>query len=185
MIDVDAVQQQLWPRGGNKNVWMIVDGARDPKIYWNLTNSHLDCACLYSGDIPSQLEAVAPHLVQLEYDDTSTRDLIKRAWGRSWGVFVSSETSMHRLRRHLRTLLTVQDWRGKQLLFRFYDPRVLRVFIPTCRHDELKQLFGPVRQFAVESESAEELLTFDYAAGSLSHSKLSLIQGQSAATPNL
>jgi hypothetical protein len=171
-LDLDAVQQQLWPGGSSKDVWMIVDGARDPKIYWDLTNSHLQCTCLYSGDIPAQLESVAPHLVQLEYDDSSTRTLLRRAWGKSWGVFATSDAAMHRLRRHLRTLLLVQDWRGKQLLFRYYDPRVLRVYIPTCRPDELKLLFGPIKQFFAESESAEGLLRFDFSGGSLVKSEI-------------
>jgi hypothetical protein len=166
-VELDTLERELWPRGGNRDAWMIVDPARDRKIYWDLTNSHLDYTCLYSGDIPGALEAVAPHLVQLEYKDSSTRDLIKRAWGKSWGVFLTCESSMHRLRRHLRTLLVVNDWRGKRLLFRFYDPRVMRVFIPTCRNDELKLLFGPINRFAIESDKGDRLLTFDFSRGSL------------------
>jgi hypothetical protein len=166
-VDIDKVEQQLWPRGSNRDVWMIVDPARDRRIYWDLTNSHLDYSCLYSGDIPEAVEAVAPHLVQLEHKDSSTRELIKRAWGKSWGVFLTCESSMHRLRRHLRTLLLVNDWRGNRLLFRFYDPRVLRAFIPTCRADELKSLFGPIGRFAMESDTGDRLLIFDFSRGSL------------------
>jgi hypothetical protein len=164
---LDIVERQLWPRGSNRDAWMIVDPARDRKIYWDLTNSHMDYTCLYSGDIPEAVEAVAPHLVQLEYQDSATRDFIKRAWGKSWGVFLNCESSMHRLRRHLRTLLLVNDWRGRRLLFRYYDPRVLRVFIPTCKSDELKLLFGPIARFATESESGDSLLTFDFSRGRL------------------
>jgi hypothetical protein len=177
-VDLDTVQRQLWPRGANRDAWMIVDAARDPKIYWDLTNSHLQYTCLYSGDLPPQLEAVAPHLVQLEYEDSSTRELIKRSWGRSWGVFASCEASMHRLKRHLRTLLMVKDWRGKQLLFRFYDPRVLRVFVPTCRPDELKLLYGPVKQFFAENPSGEALSIFDFSRGTLTKSEVEVAGGQ-------
>jgi hypothetical protein len=30
------------------------------------------------------------------------------------------------------------------LLFRYYDPRVLRVYLPSCRPSELETVFGPV-----------------------------------------
>ena len=171
-FNFDHLQRHLWPHGASRDVWMLVDGARDPKIYWDLTNSHLQTACLYSGDISPQLEAVAPHLVQLEYDDSSTRELVRRAWGKSWGVFLTCESSMHRLRKHLRTLLIVKDWRGRQLLFRYYDPRVLRIYIPTCRPDELKLLFGPIKQFLTEDETGDGMIAFDFSRGSLVRSQI-------------
>jgi hypothetical protein len=171
-VDIAAIEQHLWPRGGNRDVWMIVDGARDRKIYWEITNSHLECSCLYSGDIPFELEAVAPHLVQLEFEDKSTRELIRRAWGNSWGIFLTCDASMVRLRRHLRGFLVVQDWSGKRLVFRYYDPRVFREYLPTCTSDELKTVFGPVQQFWAENETSEHLLKFDFQRGTLVKSEI-------------
>jgi hypothetical protein len=173
-LDVMSVEQQLWPYGGNRDVWMIVDAARDKKIYWDLSNSHLECTCLYSGDIPFELEAVAPHLVQLEFEDSSTRDFIARSWGKSWGVFLNCEASMKRLRRHLRSFLLVQDWSGKRLIFRYYDPRVLRVYLPTCTSDELKSIYGPIKQFWTENDTADSLLKFDFNTGRLVKSDVSV-----------
>jgi hypothetical protein len=170
--DIDAIERQLWPKGANQDVWMIVDPARDQKIYWHVANSHLVSSCLYSGDLPFELESVAPHLVQLEFGDSSTRTLIERAWGDSWAVFAISDVGLKRLRRHLRTLLMVKDWRGKQLLFRYYDPRVLRVYLPTCTADELGTFFGPIQRFFVENASGESLLKFDLTRGGLKTSEI-------------
>jgi hypothetical protein len=182
-VDVVAIEQQLWPQGGNRDVWMIVDAARDRRIYWELTNSHLECTCLYSGDIPFELEAVAPHLAQLEFADKSTRELITRAWGKSWGVFLGCEANMKRLRRHLRTFLIVQDWSGKRLLFRYYDPRVLRVYLPTCTVEELKTVFGPIKQFWTENETAERLVSFDFTRGTLRKSEVDIITAHATHDP--
>ena len=33
-----------------------------------------------------------------------------------------------------------------------HDPRVLRVFLPTCTPDELSDFFGPIGSFLVESD---------------------------------
>jgi hypothetical protein len=171
-LDYAAIERQFWPHGGDRDVWMILDPARDRRIHFDLVNSHMEYACLYSGNIADELEAVAPHLVQLEFDDKYTRDLITRSWGQSWGVFLRCPARMERLRRHLRTLLLVNDWTGRRLLFRYYDPRVLRVYLPTCATEELSTIFGPVTHFWTEEASAQQLLEFALNRGKLLRSDI-------------
>ncbi len=43
------------------------------------------------------------------------------------------------------------------MLFRYSDPRILRVYLPTCLPDELEQMFGPVTAYVMESEDADTL----------------------------
>ena len=166
-LDIAGIEQQLWPNGGNRNVYMILDGARHRRIYSDLMNSHLIYSCLYSGDLTFELEVAAPQLVQLEFEDKFTRGLIEKSWGNSWGVFLQSDTRMERLRRHLRTFLRVKTWRGQNLIFRYYDPRILRVYLPTCTTDELQTVFGPIQHFWTESEDADTLLRFTFHRGRL------------------
>ena len=154
---------------------MIVDGARDRAIYGFLLDSYLEYSCLYHGEISPELELAAPYLVQLDYDDSYSTKLIDRAWGASWGVFLKCDTSMSTLRRHLRTLLTVRDQRGKLLLFRYYDPRVLRVYLPTCLPDELKTVFGPIDRVWMEDENPETMLEFRLDRGRLERGEFSTV----------
>lgn len=165
--DIAAIEQRFWPAGSNRDVYMILDGGRDRRIYSDLMNSHLIYSCLYSGDIPFELEVAAPHLVQLEFEDKFTRTLIEKSFGKSWGVFLKSDTRMERLRRHLRTFLRVKSWRGQSLVFRYYDPRILRIYLPTCTSDELQRVFGPIQQFWTENEDADGLLQFQFSRGKL------------------
>jgi hypothetical protein len=160
---------------------MIIDPARERRIYFDLINSRLEYSCLYSGNIANELEAVAPHLVQLEFEDRYTRDLITRSWGQSWGVFLRCPSRMERLRRHLRTFLLVNDQAGRRLLFRYYDPRVLRVYLPTCTAEELKTVFGPVSDFWTEDSSAQQLLGFAFSRGRLVQSGISVMAGAAPA----
>ena len=51
---------------------------------------------------------------------------------------------------------------GKRLLFRYYDPRVLRVFLPTCTPAELAGFFGPIRGYLLEAGAPETLLRFGF-----------------------
>ena len=171
-----AIKKQFWPRAAGHEVWMIVDGARDRSIYGVLLDSYLNYSCLYHGEISPELELAAPYLVQLEYDDSYSIKLIERAWGNSWGVFLKCDSSMDTLRRHFRTLLTVRDQKGSLLLFRYYDPRVLRVYLPTCWEDELKTVYGPVDRFWVEDESPETMLEFRPERGQLRRKEIPLSQ---------
>jgi Domain of unknown function (DUF4123) len=169
-----AIKKQFWPRAAGREVWMIVDGARDRSIYGALLDSYLNYSCLYHGEISPELELAAPYLVQLEYDDSYSIKLIERAWGKSWGVFLKCDSSMDTLRRHLRTLLTVRDQKGSLLLFRYYDPRVLRVYLPTCWEDELKTVYGPIDRFWMEDESPETMLEFRPERGKLRRNEIPL-----------
>jgi hypothetical protein len=109
----------------------------------------------------------APYLIQLEREDRFSRFLIETGWGRSWATFVRTETGIKQLRRHLREFLRVCDESGRRLIFRYYDPRVLRVYLPTCRPAELDTFFGPVSAFITEGEYPGEILEFRNEHGKL------------------
>lgn len=49
------------------------------------------------------------------------------------------------------------------MLFRYYDPIVLAMFLPTCTAAELGELFGPIDAFLIEAGSGAEIteLRFD------------------------
>jgi len=165
---VDRVISSLWPAGrtGTASTWALLDAARDDRIYTELRLSRLEHICLYAGKLPDSLLRAAPYLVELAPTYSFTRPLLEMGWGRSWGVFLRVPDPRN-LRHHLRSLLRVQDETGRTLVFRYYDPRVLRVYLPTCTPVELAAVFGPIGAFLLESESGEALLEFEYAGREL------------------
>ncbi|WP_310388963.1 DUF4123 domain-containing protein [Roseateles sp.] len=172
----EQIMRTLWPDGGSASktsVWAILDCARDPKIYLALLASRLEFRCLYSGKLPRELEMVAPQLVELHPGNRLTAQLLDEAWGKSWGVFLRTAEPSN-LRHHLRKFLKVQDEDGRRLLFRYYDPRVLRVYLPTCTADELKQFFGPIDMFLSEAVGGAWLDQFGRAQGLLQQQRLAL-----------
>lgn len=158
----NPVLEALWPPGqpASLGVFAILDGARDERIYGAVDGTRLPKDCLYSGDLPWQMQMTAPYLVQLDREDRFTRRVLADGWGNSWGTFLRTETGIKQLRRHLRQFLRVRDERGHRLIFRYYDPRVLRVYLPTCTPGELETFFGPIHSFVMEGESPEEILEF-------------------------
>ena len=160
---------------------MILDSARDSRIFGLLLESYLEHVCLYSGFIPKALEAAAPYLVQLEYEDRRSRRLLDLAWGNSWGVFLKCDTTVDPLRRNLRRFLIARDPAGQRTLFRYYDPRVLRLYLPSCSGEELRTVFGPIETFWAEDENPGVLLRFELDSSRLVSNQLSL--GSPAAPP--
>lgn len=169
------IEPHLWPRGEQRDVWMIVDSARDRAIFRMLLQCGLEYSCLYSGPIPPALEIAAPYLIRLEYQDRSTRQFLERAWGNSWGIVLKCSRRLNDLRRHLRQFLLVRDARGRRLLFRYYDPRVLRVYLPTCNTEELRTIFGPVECFWMDGKVSGSVLEFRFEDGTLVQRELSAV----------
>ncbi len=159
------VVDYLWRSTAGQSVakiYAVVDAARQEKIYPTIFNSGNDYICLYQGPKAKELAYVAPYLVALGKDDPFTDWLISNEWGDSRAIFVASPASLRDLRQHFRKFLTVYDEDGKSLLFRYYDPRVLRVYLPTCNASELKLLFGPVDRYALESENGEAVIEYSF-----------------------
>jgi len=169
MTRYQAIEHYLWPNGPSRDVWMILDCARDQKrIFRFLLACHLEQSCLYAGPISPALEMAAPYLLQLEHDNQETRNLIELSWGNSWGVFLRSPTNLNNLRKHLRRFLIVHDPQGRRMAFRYYDPRILRGYLPTCNSEELRFVFGPIEYFWTEHRTdPDHMLEFQRDGGKL------------------
>jgi hypothetical protein len=161
-IPLSQILEALWFKELSPayRVWTVLDGARDKRVYSAVVGCYTDNCCLYSGDLPSDLKLAAPYLVSLDPEDRTTQYILRRGWGNSWGIFLRSTSRMETLRRHLKSLLIVKDQRGQRLLFRYYDPRVLRVYLPTCWPAELETVFGPVKAFMVEGAESGTVIQY-------------------------
>ena len=152
----------LWQKSANFRTWMILDAARDERIYRAVERTQLDTACLFAGKLSYALKRAAPYLIEADKDDRLTRLVLNSGWGNAWGVFFQSSFSMETLRIHFRKFLRVKNQAGQILLFRYYDPRVLRVYLPTCQPSELETVFGPVNNYLVEGESPDVVLRYRF-----------------------
>ncbi len=138
----------------------ILDGAISPAILDLLNQSGAYYQSLYEGEQSADIARYGPYLAQIQPDRPFLPYLVKAAWGMFWGVFLGSPQSFEETRKHLRNFLIVDNGTGSKVLFRYYDPRVLRVFIPNCEAAQRKEFFGPVRCYFAESEPAPGLTAF-------------------------
>ncbi|MHC4153301.1 MAG: DUF4123 domain-containing protein [Planctomycetota bacterium] len=154
-----SLVQQLFSQP-ETNLYTVLDGASVPELPQILWEHELEHVCLYRGELEPDMAAVAPYLVKLEYDHSFTKLVCERGWGKHWGIFVitPAEVDIRAMRQHFRRFLMVYDPDGKLIYFRYYDPRVLRVYLPTCNADEIRIVFGTISSYVLEDEDSSVLL---------------------------
>lgn len=141
--------------------WLVVlDAARSPRVLPVLGASRAASASLYDGWKAQELAEVAPYLAEVAAGSPLWDALLGEPWGDAWGVWLRSDAAFDAVRRHLRRFLRVQGEDGRRMLFRWYDPRVLRAYLPTCTDDERRAFHGPVGAFVVEAEAPRGALRF-------------------------
>lgn len=150
----------------SENIFAVLDGASVPGLLERLASDQPAHECLYRGELEPDMREVAPYLVALEKESEFTKWVFERGWTKHWGVLAETGADLRAMRLHLRRFLTVHDEAGKPMLFRYYDPRVLRVYLPTCNKAELEEFFGPIKRFVLEGESGEPL-SLEIANGAL------------------
>ncbi|NQT86294.1 DUF4123 domain-containing protein [bacterium] len=156
---IQTLHDQLFAHPETK-VYAILDGAATPGLLDQLYGGpRPDFVCLFRGALAPDMAEVAPYLAVLEPDSAFTRWILG-GWGRHRGIFAVSQAELWQLRNHFRSLVTAYGPKGRPLKFRFYDPRVLRVFLPSCDRDQMNAIFGPVLNYCLEAEDANALLRF-------------------------
>jgi hypothetical protein len=146
--------------GEREGLYAILDAARDPLVLALLLEVEEEHQSLYEGPEGDKLAAAAPYLDALPAGSPLRQTLVREGWGKSWGIYLTCPLPFKEVRRHLRHFLLVETEAGKEVYFRFYDPRVLRVYLPTCNAGKLSHLFGEICTFLMESADGLELLRF-------------------------
>ncbi len=127
----------------------VVDAARDSRIYPLVLQSQ-NFSCLFAGDVPLPLRSAAPYVVELSDATPLKRVWHDEGWGQAWGILIRSTLGIDALRRHLRSFLLARLPDGQMALFRFYDPRVWRVYWPSCTADEKARWLRGVNEVVAE-----------------------------------
>ena len=134
-------------------LYAVVDAARTDRLLVLIRESVEQYRSLYEGVEGEAMAHVAPFLVELQRGSGLLQRLVREGWEGRWASFIETSLSFKELRRHLRRFLLVADAdTRKKMYFRFYDPVVLRTFIPTCTPKQRAEFFGDIKTFYVEAE---------------------------------
>lgn len=152
--------------------YFILDAARTGsqlEMAREMNKNHLS---LYSDKNERYLAQVAPYIFTVPVDPGFSSWVREHGWRRAWGIFVSADISLENLYFHFRKFVRVQTQDGEEFYFRFYDPRVLKMFLPTCDKKQVIEFFGPVKSFTVEGDTKNEAVRFWHENGLLKQQEL-------------
>ncbi|MBW2522812.1 MAG: DUF4123 domain-containing protein, partial [Deltaproteobacteria bacterium] len=145
---IEKARSALGPPAG---LYAVVDAARSPRVRWLLQESIDEHRTLYEGVQGRTLDEVAPYLVRFSDDSTLLDRLLAGGWGDAWGIFFRSAAHPKEVRRHLRRFLMVRaDEPHERLYFRYYDPRVMREFLPQANARQRADLLNGIDRLFVE-----------------------------------
>lgn len=140
---------------GRPRMFAILDACDTPRVL-QLANQRPDRAiCLYKGLAMARHGAIAPWLFQTDGEIFDW--ILAEAWEEPWGLLLTAEGELEDLRNHFRRFLLVKTPENEEVYFRFYDPRVLCTFLPTCTDEELERFFGPVTQYWAQPRVGADL----------------------------
>lgn len=140
--------------------YILFDAAKAEQHLYRAMELNPDHKSLYKGWAEDDLSGVAPYLFSVKPDSPFIKWFMAEGMGHAWGVPLFANAAFDDVYNHFRKFLMIKTEYGEQLYFRFYDPRVLRIFLPTCDRQQIKEFFGPVRHFIAEGEEPGVLIQF-------------------------
>jgi Domain of unknown function (DUF4123) len=151
-------------------LYAIVDAAQDSKAILQLlkhTAPKLNVANLFEGERGAELAPAAPHLIEFTHagHPLLTR-LVNQGWQNNWALYFK-----------LRGNLPIKDKDGVGL-FRFYDPRVFNLYIPSFDAQQLREFFGAISDFWIpDSNGNHDLIHYRTIGHTLNAQPVSFAEG--------
>ena len=153
-IQPGSLDQLRWFAAGGF-LFALLDGSGSEPTAWAQLR-RLDDRVVPLIHFPGyKKDASVPHLVQV--DPATLEWMVAKFWQQPWGIFALAQSDLEHIRLHFRRFLLVQLPNGESRYFRFYDPRVLSMYLQHCMTWELQKFFGPVRGFAISNPDNEDI----------------------------
>lgn len=150
-------------------LYAVLDLAADTALNAHVQRLEPDAAaCLFEGKLHPQVKAASPHVVELAPSDPLSARWRTEGWGKAWGLLISSSAGLMTVRRRLRhfTQARLPDGSGP-VLFRFWDPRVFRTYMPLVEPGEVAGWFTDIDRYIVETEDGAGSLRYSLQGGRL------------------
>jgi hypothetical protein len=157
-----TVASFLWDHVENEQCYLyaIVDSARNEEVFRHFLTGNVIYRSLYEGTMDEQSWRVSGFLVDCNKDSTLFQWITTNAWGESGCIFFTSHASFNTIFKHFQKFNRVYLENDEVVFFRYYDPRVLRIYLPTCTRNEIETFFGEIKNFFIESENQGEIRVF-------------------------
>jgi hypothetical protein len=126
--------------------YIVLDAARVGITLHDILAKSSKSENLYSGHLKKDLEFVAPYLCALEKDSELLNWIKEDIKNCDKLIFIYSAAPFDALLSHLKKFIVVVADK-EEFYFRFYDPVVLPIFLPTCTVEQIRAFFGIIQDF--------------------------------------
>lgn len=133
-VDIDLAKLRNQIFDADMKTYAVIDGASAPMLLGKLDS--VEYACLLRGELSLDLAEAAPYLVELKENCDFTSWLIKYSQQKKCCIYIQSTESIFSVRKHCRFLLKAELPNKSIVYFRFYDPRVIDIYIKNCNFEE-------------------------------------------------
>ncbi|WP_028624408.1 DUF4123 domain-containing protein [Pseudomonas sp. Ant30-3] len=125
--------------------YLLLDGAKIENLPARLysLDDNPTIEWLYHATPYKEVFDVGPALVLLR-NNGALEQAFTEHWQHDAGLLIESDAPLPQLAEHLRSLIHARVTGEVTLLFRYYDPRVMRHWLPTLIQGEKDRMMGPV-----------------------------------------
>ncbi len=138
------------------NNYLLLDGAQIDGLLQQVyrLQEAPECALLYQKTPYASLAESGPVLVRTQ-PGSSFFGHFQAHWQTTAGVHLISDAEPDHLHEHLRSLVHARLEHGGSVLFRYYDPRILPLWLESLSAEERDYCMGPVERFVIPDEAGQ------------------------------
>lgn len=145
--------------GPRRHLYAIIDASRQPMMIPAALEAIASrVSCLYSGNALREFGDNAAWVVELLPSESTLHWLLQQGFNKRWAIFASSRLELAPFVRHLKKFTVVNNERGETLFFRFYDPHVLRQYLPMFDDQQTTSFFRGIDDVFFEDTSRENTI---------------------------
>lgn len=143
-------------------LYMLIDAAHDCRILPALENSkHARCCLFNEEQVSRAVKNVSPFLIKIKSIDDFMMWCLQEGLHRHWMIFFTSpEVHVSELKLHFKRFSLAYSPDGRRYFFRYYDPRVLPVFLASSDLRERTDFFRRCTKIWVPQISSSGCIQF-------------------------
>jgi hypothetical protein len=146
------------------HLFCLMDAVSNPHIVPHLVTAlPVPSDCLFSGSAKQDLGDQTAWLADVTDDATALETLVDEGYAKGMLSFLLSPLELKPLIRHLKRFTKVRDPEGTEHFFRFYDPKVMRQYLPVFTASQRDMFFSQII-CAIFEDTRDSTKLFRFAA---------------------
>ena len=131
-----------------EHLLLFLDAAHIPNLHIMLRELNIENLPLFRESPEENIIHVTPFLMRFSPSEILLHWMTMNPVVLETALICTSTAPLADTYSHVRRFLLVKDGTGRQVYFRFWDPRVIEPFLQTATPEERRWFCGPIRGFA-------------------------------------